>query len=105
MDDNGSINPALMGSVVSEGTLIKEDIVDKISTLVSAGEIESQKLDAYIDEFYEALGNEEDEDYHQILDEIYQDICETLTDLADEGYYFGGQEGDPACVGFWESEE
>lgn len=100
-EEIGKINPALMGSIVSEGTLKKEDIVEKISLLVSAGDIECQKLDQFIDEFYEALAEEENEDYHQTLDEIYDDICQTLSDLADYGFYFGGLDGDPACIGFW----
>lgn len=96
------IGKELMNSPVSEGTLILEDIVDKISLLVSSQEIvdDSGSLDDYIDEFYEELSLDEQD--QQNLDEIYQDICERLTDLAKDGYYFGGLEGDPACIGFWE---
>lgn len=89
--------------IVSEGTLIPEDIVDKISLLIQGEEIVSQTLETYIDEFYEELAKNirDNED----IDYIYSDILDTLDDIAPDGCRFGGAEGDPACIGFWEIEE
>lgn len=99
------ISKELMGATVSEGTLVLEDIVDAISLLMAGREIDDEEgtLDRFVDEFYEELAYEEPDQGN--LDDIYMDICERLTDLADEGYYFGGLYGDPACVGFWEDTE
>lgn len=99
---NNQLGKEYEGFVVSEGTCITEDIVEKISLLVSAGEIVSQKLDSFIDEFYVALGDNKTPD---VMDDIYRDICETLTEIAPDNYWFGGHEDDPACVGFWRVEE
>lgn len=81
--------------VYSEGTLRLEDIVIAVEFLAG----ESADLDVVIQAFWASKKGSEERAW------CYEDICGELDDIAPEGCYWGGSEGDPACIGFWKAED
>jgi len=82
-------------TTISWGTMVSEDIVDKILTF--AIEIDDEKLQELCDEFFE----EEDEEIQDYI--LNEDIWDYMNEIAPEGCYFGGSEGDGCDYGFWEA--
>jgi len=94
------------GAVISCDTLDPLDLINKFAGALKYGfdalpeELEAEVIDWLEDDF----GEPTDDDREQmgwILDELF----DLLNDNAPEGYYFGAQEGDGACFGFWSIEE
>lgn len=95
---------------VTTGTLKLEDLLEAFEFMYR-----TYKLDHDRDLAYEArrLGNvlkfelteaDEEETTSRAQDILDALICE-LADMAPDGCYFGGQEGDPTVIGFWQTEE
>lgn len=94
------------GAVISCDTLDPLYLINQWAGALKNGfdalpeELEEEIIDWLEDDF----GEPTDDDYEQmgwILDELY----ELLNGICPEGYYFGAQEGDGACFGFWSIEE
>lgn len=94
------------GYIVSEGTLRTQDLVPKfLSALeeLSPEDAEGIRKDIPVD----AWGSEEhewwsSEDCYWVVNEV---LFDTLNYHAPGGYYFGANEGDGACFGFWAVED
>lgn len=88
---------------ISEGTLLtvhilaqalpflKDDLYWEITDLLA--EWENAREDDN-----EARENEIEEELSAIL---HEDVYDYLSEISPEGYWFGGNEGDPACIGWW----
>lgn len=50
---------------------------------------------------YAEIPRESEHDAHM----LWNDICGYLDDISPAGYYFGSQEGDGACIGWWKLDE
>ena len=89
------------GYILSEGTLVPEDLLDVFVGFIVDEAQEGQALsDELLDDYHEeSLFSWEN--YSWALEECY----DILNELAPEGYYFGTMEGDGACFGFFKEEQ
>ena len=80
--------------VVSEGTLRTEDLFNTFVSFLR-GRMDERTLDNAIETWDGTAGS--DEDQSSLLDMAR----EWMEDAAGPGLYFGAQEGDGACFGYW----
>lgn len=93
--------------VVSEGTLNPEYLIPTFLSFLSdytETEAEDREIQALFAE-YESYKDKEYYEGGEFMVEMYDFLYDMMQDIAPEGTYFGGAEGDPACIGFWADEE
>lgn len=93
---------------VSEGTCKRDDIINAISLFVASLDenVDTQKVDSYLTEYYEELANSRDDpEDNEEFEFIFNDILDAMSDIAPEGCYFGAHPGDGADYGFWKTED
>ncbi len=49
----------------------------------------------------DAMASDDSDENEERASELFNEICDFLTDIAPPFVYFGAQEGDGACFGFW----
>ena len=93
--------------VVSEGTCNPEYLIPTFLSFLSdytETEEEENDLKGLYTEFeeYSAMEYYEGGEY---MAELYDVVFSMMENIAPENAYFGGSEGDPACIGFWTDTE
>lgn len=97
LDDYGCL-------IVSEGILNPEYLIPEFLSFLSdyaEDKAEEKEINGYYKEYEEMI---EKGDYEGIA-EMYDFLYDMMGELSPDGVYFGGAEGDPACIGFWMVEE
>ena len=93
--------------VVSEGTLNPEYLIPTFLSFLSdytETEAEDREIKALFAEYesYKAMEYYEGGEY---MAEMCDFLYDRMQDIAPDGAYFCGMEGDPACIGFWTDTE
>jgi hypothetical protein len=94
-----------VGHELSSGTMRLEDL---ISSFFGFLEMVKDAVENYaaVEKAVSSLvlGQDGYEDIDEAELVLYEDLFDTLNDIAPEGCYFGSHVGDGACYGFWEFE-
>lgn len=93
--------------IVSEGTLNPEHLIPTFLSFLSdytETEAEDREIKALFAEYevYKAMEYYEGGECMLVMLSFLYDM---MQDIAPDGTYFCGSEGDPACIGFWMVEE
>ena len=95
------MNMKLRPGSYSEGTLKVDDLIqtalDALDT-VPVTRIAQREIDRIIERTKDSAYFETEE-----AAEDYDVLCDFLDARCPQGHYWGGHEGDPACVGVWPS--
>lgn len=90
--------------VVSESTLNPEHLIPVFLSFLSdyvEDKAEEKEINGYYKEYEEMIEKEDYEGLAEMCDFLY----DRMGELSPDGTYFGGAEGDPACIGFWTDTE
>lgn len=93
--------------VVSEGCCNPEYLIPAFLSFLSdytETEAEDREIQALFAEYevYKAMEYYEGE---ECMSEMLCFLYDMMGELSPDGVYFGGSEGDPACIGFWTDTE
>jgi hypothetical protein len=99
------------GYIVSEGTLREKDLIPAFIDVLS-----ELSPEAYQQLMMPACGfsqvpsyalDDKDSDWwtSEAAGFVLESLFDALNEYGPEGFYFGANEGDGACFGFWECEE
>lgn len=90
--------------VISEGTLNPDHLIPVFLSFLSdftETHEEEQEIAGYYKDYEEMTKKADYEGIAEFCDFLYDE----LQDIAPENAYFGGMDGDPACIGFWMVDE
>ena len=100
------------GMIVSEATLLNFDLLDSFWGIMEGYNLKTpikkdikNILNNYTEEEINYPLNISEELADHISWLINEDCFNYLNDIAPKKFYFGSQEGDGACFGFWKIEE
>lgn len=89
--------------VVSEGVCNPEYLVPTFLSFLS-DYTETEEEEKELEELYAEFKRYADMEYFEggeYMAELYEVIYSMMENIAPEGAYFEGSEGDPACIGYW----
>lgn len=92
--------------VVSEGTLLAQDLLPRFLSLVE--ELSPEHHRPLAGRFPLGVRGFPDHPWwssEKCASLLNEDVFDTLNELAPDGFWFGSNEGDGACFGFWPAEE
>lgn len=87
---------------VSSGTLIRSDLIENFSTALK--NLNESAFKQLLTPGHEEITISEDDDGESA--EFYlEELISALEQESPEGFYFGANEGDGSCFGFWPIED
>ena len=90
--------------VVSTDTLRTDHLVNAFAGIVNRYNLNAKLIEEVIEFMIDDFGEPTEDDLEE-ENFLLERLFETLEEAAPEGYYFGSQEGDGACFGYWSIEE